>query len=111
MWDEETDNWGCDLCCESIEEGEPLIRVAADSAFSDGVGGCEVNRPRRIMLLAVFHSKCILETMHDDDYLQIDYVREARDIVNSSPLCECCKTQATSPKQRRAHFRLIEGGA
>jgi len=111
MRNNDTELWVCGLCCESVNEGQPTVRIAADSAMSDGGGGCESLMNREVLVFALFHSKCVVETVHNDDCDEVDYIEEARDIMREAPLCEDCRLQIFEPEQaKRSHLVLLQGG-
>lgn len=104
-----SDEWLCGLCEELIEEGEAVVRVAADAAIGDGEGGYESLVDREVMVFAIFHSQCVVDTMGDERYWDVPYLLEAQQILAEAPLCECCR-KAITPEPEAVKFRVFDGG-
>jgi hypothetical protein len=79
--------------------------------MSDGAGGCESLTGREVLVFALFHSKCVVETAYDIDCDEVQYIEEARDIIREAPLCDDCRLQVFEPEQaKRSHLVLLQGG-
>ena len=89
--------WVCGICSSEVEDGEAAVRVAADAAVSDGQGGYESLTNREVLVFAIFHSRCVVDTMSDSSLLDIPYLSEARQIIRTAPLCVCCQKQVFGP--------------
>jgi len=103
------DGWTCGICLEVIKREQPAVRVAADCAISDGDGGYLSLTNREVLVLAIFHTGCVMDTMHED-YVDevVDYLEEARDILREASLCDHCEAQVKGPQRPR--FTLLPGG-
>ena len=102
------DGWVCGICLEVVKVGQPAVRIAADSAISDGEGGYSSLTNREVLVFALFHTGCVMETMHSDACEDVDYIEEARDILREAQLCEHCEAQVRGPAKPK--FTILSGG-
>lgn len=98
----------CEVCDEPVEEGEPSVRIAADSAMSDGDGGCQSLTNREVMIFALFHSQCVISTYYDDFYDDVQYIDEARELISEAPLCNECHGEIF--QKSKPVLTLLQGG-
>lgn len=108
---EQVEEWICEICYEPIRHGEPTVRIAADSAISDGFGGIESLTDREVLVFGLFHAQCVVDTMNDPDQDDVEYIDEARDIIREAPLCHVCRHKVFEPhKVKKSRFVVFDGG-
>ncbi len=113
---EEMQAWICQLCTEFVNDEDPQITIAAnvimvrDDQLHELGGGEE-------MIFAIFHSKCVVDTMDMEHCDDVPYVWEARDLLKASVLCDECHALVSDddppkpePKKRPNHLTVIKGG-
>lgn len=111
MNNEQVEEWMCEICYELVLPGQPTVRIAADSAISDGCGGVESLTNREVLVFGLFHSQCVVDTVNDPDQDDVQYIDEARDIIKEASLCNVCHHKIFEPdKVKRSHLVLLDGG-
>ena len=110
-----SDDWQCELCCEPIGT-KPHVRIAGDIAIRDGADKEFVSlSDDEIMVFAMFHSKCLLETRNKkfSGDSHVLFLRQAREVIEKAELCEACDAVAhemaaiSTPKTR---LTVLQGG-
>jgi hypothetical protein len=99
-----SDKYECGLCAEEILDGDRVIRIAAESAEEAAMGSEDV------LVFAVFHSTCVVETFKDDLCDDVPYIEEARESLMTSPLCDCCTDKVHPVVKERLELTLLRGG-
>lgn len=110
------DGWECGMCFELIDN-RPHVRIAVDMAVELDINGVSSLMDDEVMVLAVFHTACISDTL-DDEELEKDvpYLRAARMLVQAldNPLDNRETKKPVPPLakiQRAGHLRVLNGGA
>jgi hypothetical protein len=109
----QSEDWQCELCCEPIGDA-PHVRIAGDVAVRDGSDEFVSLSDDEIVVFAMFHSKCLLETMRQDftGENRVPFLRQARGVIEKSRLCDCCDgmSRGVAFPQKRSHLAVIQGG-
>ena len=108
---EQAEEWICEICYEPVKTGQATVRIAADSAISDGDGGVESLTNREVLVFGLFHAQCVVDTVNDPDQDDVQYIDEARDIIREAPLCNVCRHKIFEPqKVKKSRFVVLDGG-
>ena len=109
-------NFVCELCIEPVHDYEPHVRIAADAAMRDDQGKYGSIISNKMMVFAVFHSECLIDTMHRSDCDDVPYIWEGRSLLNGVQLCGTCSSRnhrhgenKTMPRVNR-QLTLLKGG-
>lgn len=102
------EGWVCGICFEVVKDGQPAVRIAADTAVSNGEGGYSSLTNREVLVFALFHSECVMETARSEECDDVEYIEEARDILREAQLCDCCRTAMFGSS--RPALTLLRGG-
>lgn len=92
----------CEICAEDILLGDSVIRIAVEAADESDVNS------HTAIVFAIFHSMCVVETIHDRECDVVPYIDEAREIVQTSTLCDCCSDKL-EPREAPG-LKLLRGG-
>lgn len=93
----------CEICGEDINDGERVVRIAAEAGVSEQVF------PKETLVFGEFHAECVVDTFRDDNCDEVPYIEEAREAIMTSPLCDCCNDKI-KPAKKREGLRLLRGG-
>lgn len=114
MSDNEEKQFICELCVEEVHDYEPHVRISADAAVRMATGAYGSLMDNKMMVFAVFHSDCLMETMEREDCDDVPYIHEARSLLHGAELCNDCsrKIGKEEPKVARVtrHLVLLRGG-
>lgn len=92
----------CEICGGEIDNDAQAIRVVALACESDHM------TMTRELVMGTFHSKCVVETFWSTEHDEVPYIYEAREVLELSPLCECCKEKIE--RADRPSFQILKGG-
>lgn len=102
------EDWVCEICLTPVADRVPQIRVGADVVERKDSEYASLNY-NRVYLFAIFHSKCVAETMNDMD-CEAPYLDEAREMLAGLDLCDECKASADlSEANTRHHSTPVTG--
>ena len=96
------DCYECEICGNDILARDSVIRIAAEASVEPNAD------PHSAVVFAIFHSSCVVETYDDRNCDHVPFVDEAREMIQTSSLCDCCSDKI-EPSEAPG-LKLLRGG-
>lgn len=77
-----TNNFECELCQKCIKCNEPHIRIGVDSVILNKDNSYTSTMDNDVVIFALFHHKCVLNTIDSREHDNIYFIDEARQMVS-----------------------------
>jgi hypothetical protein len=96
----------CGICQHEIELGVPQLRVVADAMVANSATDYSSLIENTVLVLASFHSACLVETQDSIEAEDVPYIWEARSLLELLPNAAL----AARDSARKNHLTVLQGG-